>query len=239
MRYINFIVILLLANGCSIDFSVAPWSDGRIPYYLKGDFTSEELSDLDRAMSSWETVADISFEEVTPQSSAYEIRRVFDQGWSSTIGENNVKCYMNYKANSPDSRYEHILHELGHCIGLYHEHQRPDRSAYVKINYENILPSEIEEFDIKDNPLLIETDFPYDFNSIMHYPAYAFSINGEKTIETMGDDVIDRLGIITEQDAMKVQSLYGLPEDKEKYSEFMKNQVISNDIAYRFLGDIY
>ena len=27
-----------------------------------------------------------------------------------------------------------IIHELGHALGLYHEHQRPDRGAFVTYN---------------------------------------------------------------------------------------------------------
>ena len=73
-------------------------------------------------------------------------------------------------------------YELGHCLGLYHEHQRPDRDSYVKVFFENILSSEAEEFDKRDNPLYVESDFPYDYHSIMHYPEYAFSINGENVI---------------------------------------------------------
>lgn len=33
-----------------------------------------------------------------------------------------------------------LLHELGHTIGLYHEHMRPDRDEYVEIFTANIIP---------------------------------------------------------------------------------------------------
>ena len=33
-----------------------------------------------------------------------------------------------------------VVHELGHVIGFWHEHTRPDRGDYVHILYEHIMP---------------------------------------------------------------------------------------------------
>ncbi|KAL4240771.1 Bone morphogenetic protein 1 [Mactra antiquata] len=34
-----------------------------------------------------------------------------------------------------------VVHELGHVIGFWHEHTRPDRDDHVKIIYKNIMPA--------------------------------------------------------------------------------------------------
>ena len=34
-----------------------------------------------------------------------------------------------------------VIHELMHVLGFYHEHQRPDRDKYVKLDLDNIEPS--------------------------------------------------------------------------------------------------
>ena len=33
-----------------------------------------------------------------------------------------------------------VVHELGHVIGFWHEHTRPDRGDYVDILYQHIMP---------------------------------------------------------------------------------------------------
>ena len=38
---------------------------------------------------------------------------------------------------------EHILHELFHVLGRYHEHMRDDRDNYVQIHPENIYAGEM------------------------------------------------------------------------------------------------
>jgi astacin len=76
-----------------------------------------------------------------------------------------------------------VVHEFGHTLGLWHEQCRNDRDDYVVIYYENIDPNAVHNFD-KAGDLGIDT-LQYDYNSIMHYSAYAFSINRKPTIQTI------------------------------------------------------
>ncbi len=72
-----------------------------------------------------------------------------------------------------------IVHEIAHAIGLTHEQSRLDRNSYVNIEYDNV------EDDKKNNFRLSSyiNYGDYDFESLMHYDQWAFSSNGEKTIE--------------------------------------------------------
>ena len=39
-----------------------------------------------------------------------------------------------------------VVHELGHVIGFWHEHTRPDRGDHVQIIYKNIMPGKVFTF---------------------------------------------------------------------------------------------
>lgn len=71
-----------------------------------------------------------------------------------------------------------IVHEIAHAIGVEHEQSRLDRDNFVSIRYENI--DRRRQFNFNKGRFI--NYGAYDFESIMHYNQWAFSINGEKTI---------------------------------------------------------
>ena len=97
---------------------------------------------------------------------------VFDET-SSIEGGSSIVGYSG-KANQPIqlARWDSvgILHEVGHALGLFHEHQRSDRDSFVTLvdqdNLRGNCPSTwAANFDTKSG--LLET--AYDFASVMHY----------------------------------------------------------------------
>ena len=65
-----------------------------------------------------------------------------------------------------------IIHELGHTVGLWHEHCRHDRDQFVTVLLDQIEEDSLENFTIdsiaeKPTPTFDVGD--YDFGSIMHY----------------------------------------------------------------------
>ena len=76
-----------------------------------------------------------------------------------------------------------ILHEMGHVIGLWHEHSRSDRNTFVSVDYNNVIKGSWSNFEILgDNAQNLTL---YDYASVMEYPSFSFSRNGGPVIETI------------------------------------------------------
>ncbi|XP_057322027.1 tolloid-like protein 2 [Microplitis mediator] len=73
------------------------------------------------------------------------------------------------------SNFGTILHELGHAIGFHHEHMRNDRDEYIKIFRDNIQEGHEDKFKKLSIKFTKTLGQPYDYNSIMHYPRFAFA----------------------------------------------------------------
>ena len=74
------------------------------------------------------------------------------------------------------------LHEIGHTIGLIHEHLRPDRDGYLTIHYENMDSETARSLEKWSSEAATTNDIPYDHTSIMHYGRYVSDSALEKNI---------------------------------------------------------
>src|SRR5262249_25252077 len=104
-----------------------------------------------------------------------------------------------------------LAHEIGHVVGLNHEHQRADRDYYVQI-----FPQYLEK--TRDSDLDLEVSGgvnmgPYDFASLMHYGRY-FTLRNPKnaTMESIPAGLV--MGLITtlsDGDIDQIRRIYGTP----------------------------
>ncbi|PHV10939.1 M12 family metallopeptidase [Chitinimonas sp. BJB300] len=102
-------------------------------------------------------------------------------------------------------------HEMMHALGWVHEHMRPDRDSYVKLNTENIKTDFLSDFT-KQGYSDVDRLSDYDYDSIMHYNAWEFTKNGQKTIVPLKSGIApERLGQrnnLSPGDVASVQKFY-------------------------------
>ncbi len=159
------------------ELEVSPWPDGIVYYNFEGFDSNNDndrfsLISIKRAMQEWSSAANITFIEKS-EAGEYVVRIIKSDKTASTLGYvKNPTVYL-----TPLASQRQATHELGHVLGLTHEHQRPDRDAYITIHWNNILPEAIPQYTIINNSLYDEEDYPYDYRSVMHYSQSAGAVN--------------------------------------------------------------
>ncbi|XP_006629277.1 dorsal-ventral patterning tolloid-like protein 1 isoform X2 [Lepisosteus oculatus] len=149
------------------------WPGGVIPYVIGGNFTGSQRAMFKQAMRHWEKHTCVTFIERTDEES-YIVFTYRPCGCCSYVGR---------RGNGPQAisigkncdKFGIVVHELGHVIGFWHEHTRPDRDDHVTIIRENIQPGQEYNF-LKMEPGEVNSlGESYDFDSIMHYARNTFS----------------------------------------------------------------
>ncbi|XP_068712093.1 uncharacterized protein [Montipora foliosa] len=129
------------------------------------------------AMRHWQKHTCLKFKRVrkSPKNFGY-IKFVFEGGCASRVGRGGDKM-QKLTIGSPALRCKvgNIIHELGHAVGFFHEHSRPDRNKYVRVLKKNILPGYERNFYRFGRKWIDSRDVPYDYGSIMHYNRAFFS----------------------------------------------------------------
>ncbi|ROT61685.1 zinc proteinase Mpc1 [Penaeus vannamei] len=186
------------------------WPGGVVPYVFGNSVNSYERSLIISAMDDFHARTCIRFVERTSQSNYIEIVSN-DSGCWSYVGTIGGKQRVSLDSNGCMYKGT-VIHELMHAIGFYHEHCRNDRDYYVTIHYENVQAGMESQFN-KDTYWQYVGE-GYNYESIMHYGTYAFSVQWgvAKTIVPTDPNVIlteayDKLQM-AQSDANQINNLY-------------------------------
>lgn len=149
------------------------WPDGIIPYVISGNFSGAQRAVFRQAMRHWERHTCVTFLERSDQDS-YIVFTYRPCGCCSYVGRRGGGPQAISIGKNCD-KFGIVVHELGHVIGFWHEHTRPDRDQHVAIIRDNIQPGQEYNF-LKMEPEEVESlGETYDFDSIMHYARNTFS----------------------------------------------------------------
>jgi hypothetical protein len=152
-------------------FATNFWTNGVIPFEFDANVTQVNQTAMVAAMADWENAANLQFRQRTNEGNFVHIQN--STANNSAVGMQGGQQIINiFNWNSEFI----IAHELGHCLGLWHEHNRPNRDSFITINTNNIQNDFRNQFD-KNSGAGEYWKYNYDFDSVMHYDQCAFSID--------------------------------------------------------------
>ncbi|KAK6962643.1 metalloendopeptidase [Biomphalaria glabrata] len=193
------------ANGFSL------WKNGVIPYVFNSTFPPQDRDAILGAMLEWEKSTCIRFRQATSQDVDVVVFRD-GRRCSTNIGRIGREQVVTLAKSCRSKRI--LIHELGHVIGLIHEHQRHDRDKYVKVILENVrnMSQERYQFSKLLSGSITDKTVKYDYTSVMHYGRNYFAKSPELTTLQTTDgryqDVIGRAERPSFSDIETVNRLY-------------------------------
>lgn len=213
-------------SGVVVRGSQYRWPGGVIPFTFDVELSETMRARALEAIAHWESYTQVEFVERTAVND-HEFPdwvhfQPVDRGCSAHIGRAGIGRQSVNLATA--CSLGNVIHEIGHSVGFWHHQAKSNRDDYVEILWENIEPgadgicgtgdpgdrcSQFEKHEDDGDDI----DQWYDYESIMHYPRWAFSRNGLDTIRPLDPDaVIGQRQGLSEGDVSAANALLGVSE---------------------------
>ncbi len=193
-------------HPASVSSTNLPWPGGIIPYVMDPSLSVIQQQTYLDGLREWELAANVHFISRTSETQ-YVFFKYSSTGPNLVSGSNPQTVEINLLTRGQ------ICHEMGHSLGLDHEHQRANRDTYITVLYGNVTPGNNGAFDILPGGVPFGA---YDFESVMHYGRNVYSTApGLDTIQIKpGYEKYQRRlsnAALSPTDRAHLASLYGPP----------------------------
>ncbi|MBP6821619.1 MAG: hypothetical protein KA368_08750 [Acidobacteria bacterium] len=148
------------------------WLNGIVFYEFDANVIQANRDAMLAAMNEWSRISGVVFRAGRGRFGIVEIYIHIQNSTGNNSALGMILGGQILNMSSWGSRFI-IVHELGHALGLHHEHERPDRDLFVAVIGGNIQSGLGNQFTKLPNGTPIYG--PYDFDSIMHYDRCSFS----------------------------------------------------------------
>jgi len=196
-------------RGVGLTSIFSRWENGIIPYEFHSSLSDGGRTVARQAIEHWNDKSSITLVErnaTAADAPSDYVQFVKGPGCASWVGKQGQvqEIWVSDFCTTGS-----MIHEIGHAIGLLHEHTRADRDQYIEVLWANIQQDKTFNFELNASGSVDLGE--YDYNSIMHYGDYFFSSNGEPTMRAINAGPGDTLGqrrAVSEQDLVAVNTLY-------------------------------
>ena len=150
------------------------WPGGRVPYVIDEGIEDEDLEVIHAAIEEWNSKTVITWFPRTDEQDYALFQPSGQGGCRSVLGVGSPARIWTGGCGLGST-----IHEMGHAVGLRHEHQRPDRDKFIMVSPATFSVgypqrSWVSQWSVHEavgewpRPRL---DWPYDYRSSMHYSA--------------------------------------------------------------------